>query len=135
MRSAGLRPESCFTCATQESTLDALRKAMAHTPRPTAIFSSNNLVTQHTLHALDTLKLNVPGDVALVGFDDLQMFDIFLPPVTVVRQPLEDLGRRAAEMLLAELQPQPRREDAVAEVRNVVLPVQLVVRRSCGCCD
>jgi len=135
MCKAGLNPECYFTCATQDSTLDVLNKAMADGDSPTAIFSSNNLVTQHALHALAALKLNVPKDVALVGFDDLQMFDIFLPPVTVVRQPLEDLGRRAAEMLLEQLHAPPRAEDAAFEVRNVVLPVELIVRRSCGCCD
>ena len=135
MRSAGLSPESYFTCATQDATLKVLSKAMAHSRPPTAIFSSNNLVTQHTLHALDTLKLNVPRDVALVGFDDLKMFDIFLPPVTVVRQPLEGLGRSAAEMLLEQLNCTTRFREPAAGACNVVLPVELVVRRSCGCAD
>jgi LacI family transcriptional regulator len=133
MRKVGLIPECYFTCATQDSTLDVLRKAMTDSTAPNAIFSSNNLVTQHALHALDALKLSVPNDVALVGFDDLEMFDIFRPPVTVMRQPLEELGRRAAEMLLEQLYSSSRREDASTEVRNVVLPVELVVRRSCGC--
>jgi LacI family transcriptional regulator len=133
MRSAGLNPESYFTCTTQESTLKVLGKVMAHPHPATAIFSSNNLVTQHTLHALATLKLKVPRDVALVGFDDLQMFDIFLPPVTVVRQPLEGLGRSAAEMLLEQLHGTPRHRESAAGACNVVLPVELVVRRSCGC--
>ncbi len=133
MRSKGLRPESYFTCATQDSTLEVLRKAMSHSRPPTAIFSSNNIVTQHTLHALDTLKLKVPSDVALVGFDDLKMFDIFLPPITVVRQPLEGLGRSAAEMLLEQLHGTAGRRAPAAGASNVVLPVELVVRRSCGC--
>ncbi|MBB5057126.1 LacI family transcriptional regulator [Granulicella aggregans] len=135
MRKAGLSPECYFTCATQDSTLAVLKEAMADHSAPTAIFSSNNLVTQHALHALDTLKFSIPKDVALIGFDDLKMFDIFRPPVTVVRQPLEDLGRRAAEMLLEQLHSPPRREESIAEVRNIVLPVKLVVRRSCGCSD
>jgi LacI family transcriptional regulator len=135
MHRAGLHPESYFTCATQESTLEILKDVMSGDSRPTAIFSSNNLVTQHALHGLDALKLNIPGDVALVGFDDLKMFDIFRPPVTVVRQPLEDLGRRAAEMLLEQLCLQPRREEAAGEICNLVLPVELIVRRSCGCSD
>ena len=135
MRSAGLSPESYFTCATQESTLEILAKVMSVGSRPTAIFSSNNLVTQHTLHALSTLKLNVPRDMALVGFDDLQMFAIFHPPVTVVRQPLEVLGRSAAEMLLEQLHCPPRDGVPASGMHNVVLPVELIVRRSCGCAD
>lgn len=134
MRAACLEPEGYFECASPESTLDLLRGLKAELRMPTAIFSSNNLVTQYVLHALATLKLNVPGDVAIVGFDDLQMFDIFMPPVTVVRQPVEDLGRAAAEMLLEHL----RSSDSVQtptfqNCSDVVLPVELLIRRSCGC--
>jgi LacI family transcriptional regulator len=63
----------------------------------------------------------------------LQMFDIFMPPVTVVRQPVEDLGRAAAEMLLHHLQSPARESKTALEPRNVTLPVELVIRRSCGC--
>lgn len=133
MQRAGLTPESYFTCATQESTLEILNKVMSGGNTPTAIFSSNNLVTQHALHALDALGLSIPSDIALVGFDDLKMFDIFLPPVTVVRQPLEELGRSAAEMLLEQLHCPSREGESPVGTRNVVLAVELVVRRSCGC--
>ncbi len=133
MKKAGLRPEACFTCATQESTLEHLRSLRAAKALPTAVFTSNNLVTQHTLHALAALRLAVPKKVALVGFDDLEMFDIFLAPVTVVRQPIQELGRTAAEMLFARLTPGERPMPTVDDGRDVVLPVELVVRRSCGC--
>lgn len=133
MRDAGLTPEGYFTCATQESTLAVLKTLHAEGRMPTAIFSSNNLVTQHALHALATLQLSIPQDVAVVGFDDLQMFDIFIPPITVIRQPLEELGRVAAEMLLEHLQSPDHARTSASERCSVVLPVELVVRRSCGC--
>lgn len=133
MKKAGLRPEACFTCATQESTLEHLRGLRAAKSLPTAVFTSNNLVTQHTLHALAALRLTVPNKVAVLGFDDLEMFDIFLPPVTVLRQPIQELGRTAAEMLFARVAPDERAMQSVDYRRDVVLPVELVVRRSCGC--
>ncbi len=130
MKKAGLKPEAYFTCATQQSTLEVLRQLKSTNTLPTAIFTSNNLVTQHTLHALMVLKLAVPKKVAVVAFDDLEMFDIFLPPVTVLSQPIQALGRIAAELLFARLKA-PRGE--LIESTHRVLPVTLVVRRSCGC--
>ncbi len=133
MKKAGLEPEAYFTCATKQSTLAVLRGLKSKGGLPTAIFTSNNLVTQHTLHALIVLKLPVPKEIALVAFDDLEMFDIFLPPVTVLRQPIQELGRTAAELLFARLTA-PRVEAArLPEKGSRVLPVELVVRRSCGC--
>ena len=133
MKKAGLKPQAYFTCATPQSTLDVLRSLKAKNTLPTAIFTSNNLVTQHALHALATLKLPVPKKVAIVAFDDLEMFDIFLPPVTVLRQPIQELGRCAAELLFARLKA-PRGESVASDdSRNHVLPVELVIRRSCGC--
>jgi len=141
MKKAGLTQEAYFTCATQESTLDVLRKLRAARSLPTAIFTSNNLVTQHTLHALAAMRLNVPRKIAVVAFDDLEMFDIFLPPVTVLRQPIRDLGRTAAEMLFARLKANgddapehaPLVRDRPEAERNIFLPIEMVLRRSCGC--
>jgi LacI family transcriptional regulator len=133
MRQADLTPEAYFTCATQQSTLEIIEWLRAEHRLPTAIFSSNNLVTQHALHALATLKLAVPNQVAVVAFDDLQMFDIFPPSVTVLRQPIQDLGRIAAEMLFARLKTPGRGHIPPDSNRGIVLPVELVVRRSCGC--
>lgn len=133
MKTAGLEPEAYFTCATLQSTLAVLRELKSANKMPTAIFSSNNLVTQHTLHALAALKLSIPKRVAIVAFDDLEMFDIFLPPVTVVRQPIKQLGRCAAELLFARLKTPPGRAAATGESRSLVLPVELLLRQSCGC--
>jgi LacI family transcriptional regulator len=133
MRTAGLEPESFFTCGTQESTLDILRSLVEAGSMHSAIFSSNNLVTQYVLHALAALKLEIPRDVAFIGFDDLEMFDIFMPPITVVRQPIDALGRMAGEMLLERLTRTGVDEAEEVDASSVILPVELVIRRSCGC--
>lgn len=133
MKKAGLKQHAYFTCATQQSTLEVLRNLKAKNNLPTAIFSSNNLVTQHALHALAALKLPVPKKIAIVGFDDLEMFDIFLPPVTVLRQPIQELGRTAAELLFAHLKAAGGHTAPSEESRSRVLPVELLIRRSCGC--
>jgi LacI family transcriptional regulator len=133
MKEARLTPEAYFSCGTQEGTLEVLRSLRIQNRLPTAIFTSNNLATQHALHALAALKISIPKKIAVVAFDDLEMFDIFVPPITVVRQPNLDLGRIAAKMLFARLQALNSDKLPKTEGRKVVLPVDLILRRSCGC--
>jgi LacI family transcriptional regulator len=92
----------------------------------TAIFCINDRMAFGALAALVELGLRAPEDVSLVGFDDVPLAALVAPPLTTVRQPTYDLGRRAAEFLLARIaQPDsPRRKE--------VLPCALVARRSSG---
>ena len=76
--------------------------------------------------AIRDLGLAVPGDVALVGFDDLDWTTLVEPAVTVISQPVAALGRTAGERLLARL-----RGDE-AEPRSIRLHTELIVRGSCG---
>ncbi len=96
---------------------------------PTAFFAGNNLAMRHLLHSLAELEVEIPGEVAVAGFDDFDMADIFHPAITVVRQPVNELGRVAAELLFARLGEKHR----TAAGKRIVLPVELVVRSSCGC--
>jgi LacI family transcriptional regulator len=75
------------------------------------------------------MEVSIPGEVAVAGFDDFDMADIFHPALTVVHQPADDLGRVAADLLFARLGAE-RRADAG---QQIVLPVELIIRRSCGC--
>jgi LacI family transcriptional regulator len=97
------------------------------TPRPTALFIGNNLMTIGAVGAIQQHGLAIPGDIAVVGFDDFSWADVFRPRLTTVAQPTYDLGTVAAELLVrriegAEVDPAPR----------VVLPGRLIVRESCG---
>jgi LacI family transcriptional regulator len=100
--------------------------AMRLTPRPTALFAANNFIAIGVLHALEELGLRVPDDVAVVGFDDLPQAMVTFPFLTVAAQPAMEMGRLAVEMLVARI------ADPDAPVRDVVLPTELVVRRSSG---
>ena len=91
---------------------------------PTALFVGNNLMTVGALAALHQRGLRVPGDVAIVGFDDLPWAEALDPPLTVVRQPAYEVGRRAMELLLKRL------AAPGAPVTTVRLRPELVVRRS-----
>ena len=94
---------------------------------PTAIFAANNVIAMGVIAALGRRGLSIPRDVALVSFDDLPDASHLFPFLTVAVQPAHDMGLQAAALLLSRLEAPPR-----LEPRRVVLPVCLIVRRSCG---
>jgi LacI family transcriptional regulator len=129
MLEAKLVPEAYLDCASREKTRAVLSPLLEGPKAPTAFFAGNNLVMRHLLHTLSELRVKIPGCVAVAGFDDFDMADIFHPAITVVRQPVNELGRVAAELLFSRL----GETHPTAAGKRIVLPVELVVRRSCGC--
>jgi LacI family transcriptional regulator len=124
---AGLpEPEVLHGAFTIEGGRELARRAMAASPRPTAVFAANNFLAIGAQHALDELGLRVPEDVALVGFDDLPEAMVTFPFLTVVAQPAFEMGRESVALLLDRLANPDRAP------RDVVLPTRLVVRRSSG---
>lgn len=128
MRSTGLTPEVLFLSGALEDSLEAVRLLTSRVRPPMALMSANNLITRHLLHSLQQLGMQPPSPVALLGFDDFDMADLMQPGITVVRQPAEVLGQIAAELLFKKF------ENSQVPVVNqtTVLPVELVVRGSCG---
>lgn len=106
---------------------DMARQALAVYPRPTALFAINNFIAIGALNALYDIGFRVPEDIAVVGFDDLPESLTVNPFLTAAVQPAYDMGRRAAELLLARLS-DPK--DRVYQ--EIVLPTTLAVRRSSG---
>jgi LacI family transcriptional regulator, galactose operon repressor len=105
---------------------EAAAKLLALTPRPSAIVAGNNLATVGVMRAVHAAGLRVPGDVALVGFDDFEWADCFEPRLTVIAQPCADIGRNAAELL------RNRIRNAESPHRTVRLDAGMIVRSSCG---
>lgn len=96
------------------------------TPRPQAIFAANDMMAIGCLFALKELGLDVPGDVALAGFDDVPIARFVSPPLTTMRVRIADLGSQALERLAAAI-------DGHAAPRLAhELECSLVVRRSSG---
>jgi DNA-binding LacI/PurR family transcriptional regulator len=95
-------------------------------PRPTAVFVANNMMTLGALRALHEMQVRIPGDVALVSFDDMPWATSLNPPLTAVAQPDLEIGRSAAELLVARI------ADPQRAVRHIVLDSTLIVRASCG---
>lgn len=95
--------------------------------RPDGIVAANDEIAMGALRAARELGMEVPDDLALTGWDDIPAAVHLAPPLTTVRQPMVELGRRAA-VLLTE-----RMERTRTDPRHEVLPTELVVRSSCGC--
>jgi DNA-binding LacI/PurR family transcriptional regulator len=91
-----------------------------------AVFTGDDDAAVGVLKALNKHGYRVPGDVAVVGFDDLGFAPFLNPALTTVRAPTESVGRIAAERLFALLENQPLNE-------AVILPTEIIFRRSCGC--
>ncbi|HEX4169190.1 MAG TPA: LacI family DNA-binding transcriptional regulator [Bryobacteraceae bacterium] len=95
-----------------------------------AIFGVRNLVTIYAFQALQSMGLKIGEEVALAGFDDFELACTLRPAVTVVRQPVEELASRAANLLFERLQ-----DGAVDRLagKPEKLKTRLIVRSSCGC--
>jgi LacI family transcriptional regulator len=103
----------------------AMRALMALEPRPDAVFCANDLMALGAMDAARRLGLAIPADVALVGFDDVEVAELVTPTLTTVVNPSYDTGRRAGELLLRRMQ-----GDDEGEPRTVVMPCRLVERES-----
>jgi LacI family transcriptional regulator len=128
MKTAKLEPDVYAVGEMQAEMLQTVRALLGSKSPPTAFFCTNNLVMRNMLHALTVLNAKIPEQIAIVGFDDFEMADVLKPPVTVVRQPTDVLGRIAAELLFSKLSDTARTDRA----KHIVLPVELVIRKSCG---
>ena len=93
--------------------------------RPTAVFCANDLLALGVLQEMTRHHLTVPGDLAIVGYDDIDFAAAAAVPLTSVRQPREDLGRAAADLLIEEVVSADSHQH-----RQVVFEPDLVVRES-----
>ena len=103
---------------------DATIELLDQADRPDAIFTSNSLITAGALEAIRARNLSVPRDVALVGFDETTWGALVDPPITVIAQPTEEIGRTATELLFQRIE-EPNRSP-----RTVILKGQLLARGS-----
>jgi LacI family transcriptional regulator len=94
--------------------------------RPTAVFAASDLMAVGAIRALHAAGLRVPEDVAIVGFDDIRLAELVVPPLTTVRQDMIGIGIAAARALVEQI------ENADGTPPVLTLPVELVVRASCG---
>jgi len=116
-------PETGFDAANAYS--DATR-LLSMPERPTAIFAATDYIAYWTIHAARDLGIAVPGQLSVVGYDDAPISSESSPAITTVRQPLEEMGSRAANLLFQLMSGMP------VDVATELMPAELIVRASTG---
>jgi LacI family transcriptional regulator len=106
----------------REATAQLLSSGAQHL---TAVFATNDLMAAGALRELATRGLSVPGDISVIGFDDAPLAEMVSPPLTTIRQPMEDMANTAVTLLLDRV-----RGANGSEPARHVLPTSLVVRDS-----
>ncbi len=129
LRSAGrsldpsLEAEGEFT---QESGAQAMRALLQRHPELDAVFVASDLMAAGALQVLNAAERRVPDDVAIVGFDDSPIALMTVPPLSTVRQSIEEMGREMVRLLLESIDERDRAP------RQVILVTELILRGSCG---
>jgi len=112
---------------TEESGYRAGRELLAQKKRPDAVFAANDMMAVGCLYAFKEAGVDVPGDIALAGFDDILIARYVTPPLSTVQVRIADLGRIALERLAALLDPAD-----TTSVSVQTLGCDIVVRQTCG---
>ncbi|HKR69156.1 MAG TPA: LacI family DNA-binding transcriptional regulator [Streptosporangiaceae bacterium] len=107
----------------------AIRALIAAGRTPRAIVCGNDEMALGALTALRAARIRVPGEVAVTGFDDISAARHVRPALTTVRQPMRELGERSVRLLFERIADRDRGR------QSVLLPTEVVVRRSCGCAN
>lgn len=83
-------------------------------------------MTIGSFKAIRDIRIDIPNQVSLVGFDDFLLSAYLTPPITVIDRPMSDMGKIAAELLISRIE-----NDDKSAVREIVLPTELKIRQSC----
>lgn len=102
---------------------EAMTRLLSRSPNLDAVFAASDLMAVGAMRVLQASGLSVPAAVSIVGFDDTLVASTAEPPLTSVRQPLEEMGRAAARLLLELV-------DAPGSASHLVLPTTLITRES-----
>ena len=98
---------------------------LSNHPEITALFAATDEIAVGTLTAIWQLGMKVPEDISVVGFDDISLASVITPPLTTIRQPMEEISRSVVQMAIDMV------ENPHGERVDLVLPTELVVRNSC----
>ncbi|MCD7445305.1 LacI family transcriptional regulator [Streptomyces lincolnensis] len=116
---------------TEEGGRRAMTELLARRPDLDAVFAGSDVMAAGARQVLREEGRAIPADVALVGYDDSAIARHMDPPLTSVRQPIEEMGRRMIDLLLTEIADRRPAVTRDLERRQVVLATKLVTRASC----
>jgi LacI family transcriptional regulator len=113
----------------------AIKKLLDSPTPPEAIFALKNSTTIYAFEVLQKFNVAVPQTIALLGFDDFELASTVRPSISVIQQPVEEIGRRAAEILFEQLFDEHRTGTSASSkvARQIKMKTCLIARHSCGC--
>lgn len=124
-----LRQEVVFDCDNEEAARQMLKQRLGDKEPLTALFISNPLSTGYVLSAVRDMGIEIPDELAIAAFAESEMAELTAPALTLARLPARAMGRQAALLLLERIRDSGRPRSG----RRITLPVEIVVRNSCGC--
>lgn len=135
MAAAGLEAVVDTTAHDALSTERALLTLLNGPHPPNALFTLKNSTTIEAFKVLQHHAIQVPKTVALLGYDDFQLAEMVRPSISVIQQPIDELGHLAAELLFQRLLGSQAKTAAGAPAapQHVLLKTSLIRRASCGC--
>jgi len=113
---------------TAESGYRVMTNILKKSKKPTAVFAFNDMSALGIMRAIREQGLKIPEDIAIVGFDDIPIAAYFNPPLTTVRQPQEEMGRKGAELLIKTI----KKDEKRSKEADIVLKPKLIIRKSSG---
>ena len=120
-----------FSIDILEENVDEVRKLLTSwiqkENRPTAIFAIGDVIAIVILRIAFEMGLRIPEDISLVGFGDTDVAGLQTVPLTTIKIPMREIGMKAAEIILQKVETKKSVEN-----KKIVLPVRLIVRKSCG---
>ena len=128
MRKAGLAIEEGWVVEGKlsiDGAIKATRQLLNHAHRPTAIFCANDEMAMGCYHEIRSAGLRIPGDISIMGFDDIRYAEILDPPLTTIFQPAEEIGERVMYRLLREFE-----EGRTRNGEPEIVPHKLIIRQS-----
>jgi LacI family transcriptional regulator len=133
LKQAGIRPLKGLVVQgdfTQSGGFDAAKLLLSQPKLPTAIFAANDAMALGAMDAIKEKGLHIPGNISVVGFDDMPAANHAYPRLTTVRQPLSEIGAQAVRLILQRIRAHAASGEGVESL--IELPSALVIRDSCG---
>jgi len=91
-----------------------------------AVFASNDLIALGAIKAIREKNLNIPKDISIIGFDDINISKFLTPPLTVIHQQIYQMGRKASEILLDRI----KKKGKEYVIKKIIVPGELIIRES-----
>jgi LacI family transcriptional regulator len=118
----------------QESTERAIKRLLEGKTPPDALFTLKNSTTMLAFEVMQRLNIVIPDKIAIVGYDDFDLAATVRPSITVIQQPVTDIGAVGAKLLFRQLtRPGKNTESGNGQAEQVQLKARLIRRESCGC--